>query len=83
MTGAQAMLFLGTVRERLTVVGFDAEEYFAGIERFAAAGMVGGAMYDGLLALRALKAGAETICTWNLRHFPQCGAEVAGRLRTP
>lgn len=83
MTAAQAMLFLGTVRERLTVVALDSAEYFAGLERYAAAGLVGGAIYDGILALCALKADAETIYTWNLRHFRQCGADVAGRLRTP
>ncbi len=83
MTGAQAMLFLGTVRERLTVIALDPTEYFSGIARFAAAGIVGGTIYDGLLALCALKADAETIYTWNLRHFRRCGTDVAARLTTP
>jgi predicted nucleic acid-binding protein len=83
MTAAQAVLFLGTVRERLTIVVLDAAEYVTGIERLAAAGIVGGAIYDGILALCALKANAETIYTWNPRHFRLCGPEIASRLSTP
>jgi PIN domain len=83
MTAADAMLFLGTVQERLTIVALDPAEYFAGLEQLAAAGLVGGAIYDGILALCALKTDAETIYTWNLRHFRRCGPEIAGRLSTP
>jgi predicted nucleic acid-binding protein len=83
MSSAQAMLFLGNVRERLTIIALDEAEYFAGIERFAAVGVVGGTIYDGILALCALKAAAETIYTWNLRHFQRLGADIAGRLSTP
>ena len=39
MSAAQAMLFLATPRERLTVVALDAAEYFVGLERFAALGI--------------------------------------------
>jgi len=83
MSSAQALLFLGSLHERLAVVALDASEYFSSLERFASLGIVGGTIYDALLAACALKAGAETIYTWNLRHFRQCGAEVAARLRTP
>ena len=83
MTAAQAMLFLDTLDERLTTVTLDAREYFAGLKRFASVGVVGGTIYDAMLAACALKADAETIHTWNARHFRQCGADVAGRVRTP
>jgi len=83
MGAAQAMLFLGTLRERLTVVALDASEYFVGLERFAALGVAGGTIYDAMMALCALKADAERIYTWNLRHFRQCGPEIANRLATP
>ena len=56
---------------------------FAGLQRFASIGVVGGTIDDAMLAACALKADAETIHTWNKRHFRQCGADVAGRLRTP
>jgi predicted nucleic acid-binding protein len=83
MSAAQAMLFLGTLRERLTVVTLDAPAYFVGLERFAALGNVGGTIYDAMMALCALKVDAEAVYTWNLRHFRQCGPEIASRLRTP
>jgi predicted nucleic acid-binding protein len=83
MSAAQAMLFLSTVQERLTVVALDASEYFAGLERFAALSIAGGTIYDAMLALCALKANAETVYTWNLRHFRLCGPEIASRLATP
>ena len=83
MSAAQALLFLGTLRDRLTVVALDAPEYLVGLERFGALGIVGGTIYDAMMALCALKANAETIYTWNLRHFRQCGPEIAGRICTP
>ena len=83
VSGEQAMLFLGTVRDRLTLITLDAEEYFRAIERWAEAGVVGGTIYDALLAQCALKAKAEIIYTWNLKHYHQFGPEVAGRLRMP
>ena len=36
-----------------------------------------------VLAHCALKAKAETIYSWNGRHYAQCGPEVTRRLRTP
>jgi len=83
LSAAQAMLFLGTLRERLTVVALDAPGYFAGLERFAALGIAGGTVDDAMIALCALNVDVETIYTWNLRHFRQCGPEIASRLGTP
>lgn len=79
----QAMLFLGNIRERLSVVALTGNEYADALETFSALGIVGGAIYDALLARCAIKAKAEAIYTWNLRHYQQCGAEVARLLRTP
>ena len=45
--------------------------------------VVGGGIYDAMLAHCALKAQAEAIYSWNSRHYAQCGLEVTGRLRTP
>ena len=44
---------------------------------------MGGAIYDAILAGCALKAGVQTIYTWNTRHYNQFGSEVVRRLRTP
>lgn len=83
ISGEQAMLFLGNICERLTVIALDGEEYFNTIERYAGFGVMGGAIYDALLVGCALKAKVQTIYTWNLKHYEQFGPEVRKRLRTP
>jgi len=83
LSAEQALLFLGNLRERLSIVALDAEEYYGAMEECAAAGVVGGNIYDALLARCALKARADTIYTWNVKHFQQLGPEVARRIRTP
>ena len=39
--------------------------------------MIGGQMYDVLIALAALKADASTIVTWNVRHYQAFAASIA------
>jgi predicted nucleic acid-binding protein len=46
-------------------------------------GVIGGAIYDALIAHCALKARAEKIYTWNIHQFRQFGPEIEKRLRTP
>jgi predicted nucleic acid-binding protein len=79
----EAMLFLGNVRERLTIVGLDDQEYFKALEAFAALGIAGGAIYDALLAHCALKAKAQALYTWNAKDFTRLGPEISGRVKTP
>lgn len=80
----QTMLFLAEIRQRLTLVALDEDEYYATIERASALGVMGGTVYDALLARCALKARAETLYTWNVKHFQQLGLEkVVKRTRTP
>ena len=79
----EAMLFLGNIRERLTIARLTDKEYFRTMEASAAAGATGGGIYDALLGACALKAGAETIYTWNVKHFKRLGTEIAARTATP
>jgi predicted nucleic acid-binding protein len=81
--GEQAMLFIESIRERLTVVGLMPEEYFAMLRANAAMGISGGAIYDALLACCALKSGASVLYTWNLRHYGQLGPKITPLLKTP
>ncbi|MGD0124409.1 MAG: PIN domain-containing protein [Terriglobia bacterium] len=83
LSGDQALLFLENIRERLTLVTLDAEEYSTAVQEAAAAGIVGGAVYDALLAQCAVKAHAETIYTWNVKHFQRVNSEIARRVKTP
>ena len=77
------MLFIGSICERLSIVVLSADEYAAALSASAALGIVGGGIYDAMLAQCAIKAEADAIFTWNRRHYALCGPEVTGRLRTP
>jgi predicted nucleic acid-binding protein len=79
----EAMLFLGNIRERLTVLALNDREYWKAMEASAAEGVTGGAIYDALLGYCALKAGAETIYSWNVKHFKRLGPDIARRVSTP
>lgn len=83
ISAEQAMLFIDSIRERLSVVSLDGDEYADALGSSAALGIVGGTIYDAILAHCAVKAKAETIYTWNARHYGQCGPEIRKRLRTP
>jgi predicted nucleic acid-binding protein len=83
ISGEQAMLFIGGIRERLAIIALSSGEYGDALEASAARGIVGGGIYDAMLAHCAIKAKAETIYTWNGRHYTQCGVDVTHRLRTP
>jgi predicted nucleic acid-binding protein len=83
ISGEQAMLFIGSIRERLSVIALSADEYADAIEVSAGLGIVGGGIYDAMLAHCAIKAKAEVIYSWNGRHYAQCGAEVTRRLQLP
>ena len=79
----EALLFLGNVRERLTQVTLNDREYMSALEAAGGVGVMGGGIYDALIAQCALKSGAETIYTWNVKHFKRLGADIAKRVTTP
>ena len=83
MSGEQVLLFLEAIEERLTVIALDSREYSSAIRQAAADGIVGGMLYDALLARCARKAAAEVIYTWNVQHFRRLGPEMAIRIKTP
>jgi predicted nucleic acid-binding protein len=83
ISAEHAMLFVGNIRERLRLIALDADEYAAALESAAALGIIGGAIYDAMLAHCALKAEAKTVFTCNQRHYAQLGPDIVKRLRTP
>jgi predicted nucleic acid-binding protein len=83
VSGDEALLFLGDIRERLTLVALDGQEYFQMAEASAAAGLAGGAVYDAILGHCALKAKAEVIYTWNTKDFLRLSPAIAGRVKNP
>ena len=83
ISAEQAMLFIGSIREKLSVITLGGDEYAESLQAASALGIVGGGIYDAMLARCALKASAEAIYSWNIRHYTLCGAELAGLLQTP
>ncbi len=83
ISSEQGMLFISDIRERLTVVALTADEYGDMLQTFTSLGIVGGTIYDALLAACARKAKAKALFTWNTRHYAQFGAEVLSILGTP
>jgi len=79
----EAQLFLGDIRERLTVVTLDEAEYVEALAGAADCGVVGGGVYDALIARCAGKVRAEALYTWNLKHFTRLGRDIAARVKTP
>lgn len=53
------------------------DEYADALQVSSDLGIVGGAIYDAMLARCAVKAGVEEIHSWNARHYA-----TTGRLRT-
>ncbi len=70
-------------RSRLTVVALDEGEYFEAVRASAKAGRMGGIIFDALLIACARKAKAETIYTWNMRHFRLIAPDLAAKILEP
>jgi predicted nucleic acid-binding protein len=83
VSGDEAVLFLGDIRERLTLVALTEREYFQIAETAAAAGLAGGVIYDAILGHCALKAKAEAIYTWNTKDFLRLSPAIASRVKNP
>jgi predicted nucleic acid-binding protein len=79
----QALLYIGDIRRLLTLVALTADEYADTLQTFAESGVVGGEIHDALLAGCALKAHAQSLFTWNIRHFAQLGPKVLSLLQIP
>ena len=78
-----AMLFVDETRARLTLVSLDPEDYYQTLRATADRGLSGGRIYDALLLRCARKCNAQTIYTWNVRHFEAIAPDLATRLRMP
>src|SRR5258708_30542315 len=69
ISGAQAMLFVGSICERLSLVSLDGEEYAKALGAAAALRVVGGGVYDALVAHFALQSQTETIYCGKSPHY--------------
>jgi len=78
-----ADLLIREIEQRLTLIWLDGDEYRDAIRRIAKIGIVGGAVYDGLIAVCALKARAGHLFTWNARRFDSLGEDIQKLVTTP
>ncbi len=58
------------------VVQLTAHETWKSLREAQRHGLMGGQMYDVLMAMAALKAHASTIVTWNVRHFAAFAGQI-------
>jgi predicted nucleic acid-binding protein len=79
----QVMLFVNEVRSRLTPISLDEKEYLQTVQNCVDRGMTNGRVYDALLLGCAAKCSAQSILTWNLKHFQSIAPALASRIRTP
>lgn len=79
----QAMLFIADIRTRLSLISLTSDEYLAALQNVAPRGFAGGRVYDALLLACAIKCKAETIYTWNLKHYQAIAPDLASIIRTP
>jgi predicted nucleic acid-binding protein len=76
------LVSIGEILERVSIVALTAEEYLLAIQAAARDGVTGATIYDALLVRCAMKAQADVIYTWNMKHFQQF-PEIRSRVRTP
>ena len=80
----QALLFIGEIEERFTVVAITERDYFLTVERLAAAGVAGGQIYDALIITAAVNANVDIVYTWNKAHFVRVApADFVSRIQLP
>lgn len=79
----QVLLFLEDIRERLALISLSADESIAAIQHCAVRGFLSGRVYDALLLTCAARWKAETIYTWNLRHYQSLAPELADKIQNP
>lgn len=76
------LVSIGSILEHLSIVALTTDEYVLAIQDAARDGVAGATICDALLARCAIKARADVIYTWNLKHFQQF-PEIRSRVRTP
>lgn len=76
LIAADALALLEVNWGETPLIHLTGREVWKSLEGAGRRAMFGGRTYDVLLAMAALKAGASTILTWNLRHFEAFRDEI-------
>jgi len=83
VSAVEAVLFLGSLREKLTAISLDGDEYLTAADLAAASGASSGGIYDALIGQCFLKSRAALLYTWNLKHFQRLSSSIGEKVRTP
>lgn len=75
--------FLEDTLKHFEIIELGASDYNAVIARVSNLNLVGGAIFDALIAQAALKVKADQLLTFNAKHFSRLGEDVAGIVVTP
>ena len=79
-----ALLYITSIRERMTLISLDDQEYLQTIEEMAAkARVAGGAIYDAVIGYCARKSLADTIYSWNTKDYEGLHPAIDSRLKRP
>ena len=81
--GSEALLFLDSIRENLTIVSLADSDYMDAIQSAASQFIYGGGIYDALLVQSALKANAKAIFTLNIKHFVRLSPKISSLVKVP
>ncbi len=79
----QVLLFIESLRQHVSLIGLDADEYVDVLARAADTGVTGGKIYDALLLACARKIDARTVYTLNARDFRSLAPDFAERVQLP
>ena len=79
----QVLLFIQEMRQRLSPISLEPEEYYDALQQASDRGLTSGRIYDALLLSCAAKSKAQTIYTWNLKHFHAIAPHLGPMIRTP
>lgn len=83
ITPGCACRLLTEAAAHMRVVELTETDYRQTIQRVADLGLVGGPVYDALIATVAMRLNVDGLVTFNLRHFRRVWPEGHGRIITP
>jgi predicted nucleic acid-binding protein len=79
----QAALFIESLRERVTLVSLESDEYLETIAEISRRRLTGGIVYDALIAACARKVRASLLYTWNPADFERLKMPHGPAITTP
>jgi predicted nucleic acid-binding protein len=83
VTPESAFKLVDDASKRFALIALDPQEILATAQRCSVSGIAGGTVYDALILACARKVQAETIYTFNLRHFQRIAPDLASIILEP